>query len=354
MDRDYTLDDVRDALRYLDESDRDTWVRIGMAVKAEFGDAGFDAWDDWSQGYGKYQPRIAKQTWKSFRSGGISLGTLIHEAREKGWQPRIMDAAEQQRLAVEAAERRKRAAEQAKAEDEHDAKLADAAAALAERLWLNASTTGMSPYLGKKQVRAHRVGFYNEPVVAEINTDTCEHKLIIGWGGETGCKAYLDEANQRDADTDPRSFKFLKRGTLAVPMRDASGQLRNIQFIFSSGKKTFIKGGQKSKTCHVVGVPALWRMGDELGDVVCIAEGYATAASIYEATGYPVAVAWDCGNLRHVAEMLRGRYPQVLVLVCADDDRDTDGNPGMARAAEAAERVGGFVAVPDFNREAAA
>lgn len=344
MDRDYTLDDIRDALRYLDESDRDTWVRMGMAVKAEFGDAGFDAWDEWSTKYDKYSPGVAKQVWKSFRSGGISLGTLIHEARQQGWQPRQMDAAEQQRLAGEAAERRKRAAEQAKAEAIHDARLADAAAALAERLWLNSSSTGMSPYLGAKQVQAHGIGFYNEPVVAEINTETCEFEMLLGWDA---CKAYLDEANQRGED-DPRSFKFLKRGTLAVPMRDANGNLRNLQFIFQSGKKTFIKGGQKAGTCHVVGMPVGWRMGDEIRDVICVAEGYATAASIHEATGLPVVVAWDCGNLRAVGDFLRRLYPDALLMFCADDDRDTDGNPGVTKAQQAAAEVGGVYVVPDF------
>ncbi len=348
MDRDYTLDDVRDALRYLDESNRDTWVRMGMAVKAEFGDAGFDVWDSWSQGYGQYKAAIARQTWKSFRSGGISLGTLIHEARQQGWQPRDLDDAERTRLAAEVAERRAKAEAQAKAEAAHDAKLADAAAALAERLWLNSSTTGTSPYLGTKKVRAHGVGFYNEPVVAEINTDTLEFQVVRGWDA---CKAYLDKANQRGED-DPRSFKFLKRGTIAVPMRDANGQLRNLQLIFQSGKKTFIKGGQKAGTCHVVGVSDVWRMGGELGDVVCVAEGYATAASVHEATGLPVVVAWDCGNLRAVGDFLRRLYPDSLLMFCADDDRDTDGNPGVAFAIKAAEAVRGVVVVPEFREVA--
>jgi len=37
--------------------------------------------------------------------------------------------------------------------------------------------------------------------------------------------------------------------------------------------------------------------------------------------------------------------------VCADDDRDTPGNPGHTQAQEAARRVGGWVAVPDFGTE---
>ncbi len=345
MDRDFSLEDVREALGYLNESNRDTWVQMGMAIKAEFGDAGFSAWDDWSSGYAKYKPSIAKQTWKSFRKGGISLGTLIHEARSAGWQPRQMDDDERARLAAEVAGRRQVAKAQAQAEAEHDAQLADAAAELAQRLWACSSTTGMSKYLGVKRVSAHNIGFYNEPVIAEINTDTCEHSLIIGWDN---CKPYIDDANQRDLDSDPRSFKFLKRGTLGVPMRDANGQLRNMQFIFKTGAKTFIRGGQKSGTCHVVGKPATWKMGEDLGDVICIAEGYATAASIHEATGLPVVVAWDAGNLIAVGDFLRRLYPSALLMYCADDDRDTDGNPGVTKAKEAADATAGVFVVPQF------
>lgn len=352
MDRDYTLDDVRDALRYLDESNRDTWVRIGGAIKNEFGDDGFDVWDKWSEGYAKYDKATARTVWKSLKPIGrkktATLGSVIYEARLAGWQPRDLDDAERTRLAAEVAERRAKAEAQAKAEAEHDAKLADAAAALAERLWLNSSTTGASPYLGTKKVRAHGVGFYNEPVIAEINTETLEFQVVRGWDA---CKAYLDEANQRGED-DPHSFKFLKRGTIAVPMRDANGNLRNLQFIFQSGKKTFIKGGQKAGTCHVVGVSDVWRMGDELAETVCIAEGYATAASVHEATGLPVVVAWDCGNLRAVGDFLRRLYPDSLLMFCADDDRDTDGNPGVTCAIKAAEAVRGVVVVPEFKEVA--
>lgn len=345
MDRDFSLEDVREALSYLNESSRDVWIQMGMAIKDEFGDAGFSPWDDWGRGYAKYNAAVAKQTWKSFRKGGISLGTLIHEARCAGWQPRQMDDAERARLAAEVAERRKVTDAQAKVEAEHDAKLADAVAELAQRVWACSSTTGMSKYLGVKRVSAHNIGFYNEPVIAEINTDTCEHSLIIGWDG---CNAYMNDVATRDKDTDPRSFKFLKRGTLGVPMRDANGQLRNMQFIFKTGAKTFIRGGQKSGTCHVVGKPATWKMGEPLGDVICIAEGYATAASIHEATGLPVVVAWDKGNLLAVGDFLRRLYPSALLMYCADDDRDTDGNPGVTSAKEAAAATNGVFVVPQF------
>ncbi|MDR1647772.1 MAG: DUF927 domain-containing protein [Zoogloeaceae bacterium] len=99
-------------------------------------------------------------------------------------------------------------------------------------------------------------------------------------------------------------------------------------------------GGRKAGCYFSIGKPK---------GVICIAEGYATAASVHEATGHAVAVAFDCGNLGPVAESLRAKLPDVRIVLCADDDRGTEGNPGLTKAREAAAAVGGVVAIPDFG-----
>lgn len=85
--------------------------------------------------------------------------------------------------------------------------------------------------------------------------------------------------------------------------------------------------------------------------VLLLAEGYATGATLHEATGLPVAVCFDAGNLRHIAQALRERHPNALFLVCGDDDRATEakgkGNPGR-KAAAAAARVANTSAGPAF------
>ena len=48
--------------------------------------------------------------------------------------------------------------------------------------------------------------------------------------------------------------------------------------------------------------------------VLCLAEGFATAASIHEATGYAVAVAFDAGNLVPVAVALRAKFPDLRIV----------------------------------------
>lgn len=83
--------------------------------------------------------------------------------------------------------------------------------------------------------------------------------------------------------------------------------------------------------------------------VVCIAEGYATAASIHEATGHPVVVAFNAGNLAAVTRALRQTYPHARLIVCADDDFETPGNPGLALASAAARQSSARVSVPTFG-----
>ena len=62
-------------------------------------------------------------------------------------------------------------------------------------------------------------------------------------------------------------------------------------------------------------------IGDPKGAaVLCIAEGFATGATIHEATRYPVAVAFNARNLDEVARALRVELPDVTLIICADDD----------------------------------
>ena len=126
-----------------------------------------------------------------------------------------------------------------------------------------------------------------------------------------------------------------------MPLRDpTTNRLLNLQFIGEAGSKRFLTGGRVKGCCFLIGEP---------GDVLCIAEGFATGASVHEATGYAVAVAFDCGNLQSVAEAMRARFPNARIVIAADDDYQTAGNPGLTKAREAAAAIGGSVAVPDFG-----
>ncbi len=128
-------------------------------------------------------------------------------------------------------------------------------------------------------------------------------------------------------------------GRLVIPMR-ADGELVSLQFIGADGDKRFLPDGRTKGAYFAIGRPA---------DVICIAEGFATAATIHEATGHAVAVAFNCGNLEPVARALRAKFPAARLVLCADDDRGTEGNPGLAAASLAAKAIGGVIAIPDFG-----
>jgi putative DNA primase/helicase len=293
-----TPDLIRSALQYVSANlPRDEWARVGMAIKSEFADdAGRDLFNEWSATADSYDAKATGATWRSIKAGGgVSIGTLLHLAKENGFTlPKADQAASTPdpetvaRLARERTERQQ--AEHVRQQAAHDQAAIEAAA-----LWAQASETGDSPYLTRKGVQ-------------------------------------------------PFGVRFAADGWLLVPVRDASGTLANVQRIDPFGTKLFLKGGRKSGLWHWCGDPAG-------AAVLLICEGYATGASIHEATGRPVAVAFDAGNLAHVAKALRSQYPQALILVCGDDDRDTHArtgnNPGRDKATAAARSVRGLAAFPE-------
>ncbi|MEO6422846.1 MAG: toprim domain-containing protein [Candidatus Nitrotoga sp.] len=116
-----------------------------------------------------------------------------------------------------------------------------------------------------------------------------------------------------------------------------NGKITSLQFINAEGEKRFLHGGEKGY--FVIGKI-------EPGKTACICEGYATGASIYEATGHAVIVAFDAGNMKKIALALRTKYPDLKIILCADDD---ESGTGQRKATEAAQFVGGLVAMPLFS-----
>lgn len=133
----------------------------------------------------------------------------------------------------------------------------------------------------------------------------------------------------------------LHNKALVIPMR-TDGVLHSMQFIDADGGKKFLSGGRVSGCYFSIGIT-------KGAAALCIAEGFATGATIHEATGYPVAVAFNAGNLSAVAKAMRDKFPGLTLMICADDDYQTEGNPGLTKAIEAAQAVGGWLASPVFG-----
>lgn len=208
--------------------------------------------------------------------------------------------------ADQAAAVKRRMAEAKKEADRRRAGEAKRAADKATRAWASYSTAGQCDYLDEKQVLAHGV-------------------------------------------------KFTAAGTLVIPMQDAQGRVHGLQLIYPKGHPKRAKTG-RNKDFWPAGLAKaghFFQIG-VVRDLVLIAEGYATAATLFEATGLPVIVAFDAGNLQPVAVAIRKRWPRARILVCADDDFQTEGNPGVAKASAAALAVDGAWIAPAFSVERAA
>ena len=299
-----TPDLIRAALQHVPANlARDEWARVGMAIKSEFpDDTGRELFTEWSATADGFDIKATRSTWQSIKpAGGVGIGTLLHLAKSNGFTlpkpdqaPAKPDPATVARLASERAASQK--AEQARQQAAHDHASNEAAL-----LWQAASETGSSPYLTRKGVQAYGV-------------------------------------------------RFAPDGCLLIPMIDAPGVLWNVQRIAPAKPegggtdKLFLKGGRKSGLFHWCGEPAA-------ASVLLVAEGYATAASLHQATGRPCAVAFDAGNLPHVAKALHQARPAALIVICGDDDTDTQAktgnNPGRDKATAAARAVTGLAVFPE-------
>ena len=135
----------------------------------------------------------------------------------------------------------------------------------------------------------------------------------------------------------------LHEGALVIPMCSDS-KIHSLQFINTDGDKKFLTGGRVTGCYFSIGTT-------KDAAALCIAEGFATGATIHETTGYPVAVAFNAGNLLAVTKAMREKFPALRLIVCADDDSQTEGNPGLTKATEAARAMGGLLAKPDFGTD---
>lgn len=138
-------------------------------------------------------------------------------------------------------------------------------------------------------------------------------------------------------------------GYLAVPVRDFQGNLKSLQRIYdvkpvwANDRKFFLAGGEKKGLFHFIGKEI------HPSKPICFTEGYATAASIHEATGYLVVVCFDAGNIEPVVKTWREQYPTQPFLICADNDQFKPQNTGVEKATAAAKAFNCAVAIPDFS-----
>lgn len=137
----------------------------------------------------------------------------------------------------------------------------------------------------------------------------------------------------------PHGIKIDRAGKLVVPIYSEDGEIISHQTIDSDGTKRFLKGGRVEGGFFEI-------RGTR--QVVFVGEGFATCASVHEATGATVLVAFDCGNLPKVAKVAKDLYLGAKIVIAADNDQFTDNNPGMKAANDAANAIHGLIVHPTF------
>lgn len=124
---------------------------------------------------------------------------------------------------------------------------------------------------------------------------------------------------------------------LYVPLYDENGNMVSLQSIDDKGQKLFMQNGRVKGCYFLAGTPK---------DELIVAEGYATAMSLREATGKPVMVAFNAGNIAPAIESIKQRFPNVSITICADNDET-----GLRHAKQAAEKYGCGYVYPSFSQE---
>lgn len=282
------LDQAINGLTYIDPTDRETWVKVAFALKDEYGELAEQAFLNWSATASNYCTKAALATWKSAKQGSVKIGSLVHIAKSGGWQFSRPEPMPAHLLAARKAEQAKAKADALRLDKEAKAKAAKEAAVR----FNNATPANTShPYLVAKMVS-------------------------------------------------PYDLKQEGNGLL-IPIYH-NKQLINLQTIYPNGQKRFIAGGQVKGGYSIIG-----DVGAMANDFY-IAEGWATGASLHEATRKPVLVAFNAGNLLGVALDARKAFPYAQIVIGADNDSasKTGINVGVVKAQEAALAIRGKVSIP--------
>ena len=234
-----------------------------------------------------FEPIIEDGKWRKVKDGNFrgSYGTRILQhgilVTVRSWDGTFQKTYTSTELNGSAGEAQEFIQTHIKEHDRAKQEINEAVAIKSQELW-EASVKGdasLSPYLIRKNI-----------------TDICGARL--------------------DAETNT---------VLRIKCQDIHGKIWGLQQIFASGDKKFTKGQKKEGTFHLIG---------EIKDILFIAEGFATAASVFLATNIATACAFDAGNLIKVAKAFREKYPHLKIIIAGDNDEKLTGQ----HAAEAAAK----------------
>lgn len=154
----------------------------------------------------------------------------------------------------------------------------------------------------------------------------------------------------------PQNFKYLEKKQISVvpgakydmqeqvlvlPLyENLKKEISTYQTISEDGQKFFLKDGKKKGSFFYI---------EGSKDKILICEGFATGASVHQATGFFTIIAFDAGNILPVTEKMVQIFGKNNILVCADNDVYGIKNAGIEAAKEVSAKLGvGYVA-PEFK-----
>jgi|APEBP8051072210_1049370.scaffolds.fasta_scaffold00977_7 hypothetical protein len=254
------VDRARSALWSLDSgTDRDRWVKTGMAAKAAGLD--FDDFHDWSARAGNYKGEAeCRSVWQSIKDGGIGAASLFGAARAAGWT----DGEEAPANRPQSHQDKRRPAEASKP-PLHDPRI----------IW-----DACEPPPIDQEYIERKIGLPDS--------------LRVYAGGLTIAGNACD-------------------GSLVQPVFTLAGDLVSLQFITPQGKKLFLPGCTlPPDACLIVGGPI------KPDGVAYLVEGIGQAWSAHQATRAPAVVAFGAGRMAGVAQALRQKYQAARLVVVPD------------------------------------
>jgi putative DNA primase/helicase len=139
---------------------------------------------------------------------------------------------------------------------------------------------------------------------------------------------------------------YIDGNDLIIPIQ-SNGKIWNYQTIKPDGTKLFMPQAKILGNYYEI-------KGNER---IAIVEGFATGASVAEATGYTVIIAFNAGNLIHVARIIRENNLDAKIIICADNDHETTlkngikNNTGILKGEIAAKEINAKMVYPDFTTE---
>ena len=278
-------DRARSAMWSLDPgTDRDTWVRYGMGIKAAGID--FDDFHNWSAGAGNYNDEAeCRSVWNSIKDGGVTAASLFRAALAGGWT--------------------------------------DGTAPHTER--------PQPRQIERKEPEPSKPRLHNPPTLwnacppAAASHEYIARKL----GLPDGLRVYSGSLTIAGQSCD---------GALVLPCYSLAGSLVSLQFVppGTDAKKVFLPGCKlPADACLIIGGP----VRDDRPVYLC--EGIGQAWSAHQATTAPAVVCFGVGRMAQVAKALRERYKAAALVLVADAGKESQ------MAAIARDIHGAWVEMPE-------